>query len=134
MLQKGIGTPLADFQNIEELEAAINGTMWDKETDLALFNLVKGKAFGTINVTTAEEAAEPFIGRLIEHASNPGPETAETDDTAKKKAANGRKSANGGRKKQAAPSAEQPPAANERETIVDVTPTVDSTDGTEPTE
>ena len=75
--------------------------MWDKETDLALFNLVKGKAFGTINVTTAEEAAEPFIGRLIEHASNPGPETAETDDTAKKKAANGRKSANGGEKQAA---------------------------------
>jgi hypothetical protein len=55
---------LGDFKTIEQLEQAVTGTMWDKEIDLALFNLVKGQQFATINVGMADEAAEPFAGTM----------------------------------------------------------------------
>jgi hypothetical protein len=105
MAQRGIKTALGDFENIEQLEKAVTETMWDKETDLALFDHVKGQPFDTMNVGMADEAAEPFAGRLIDHATKAN----EEEEHPKKKAAsgktgNGRKKAgNGRRKKQAAP-------------------------------
>ena len=69
--QAGIRTPLDMLSTIADIERLVGEVAWDQERDLASYNAIKDQPFGTLNVNTADDAAEPFVDRLPSPADDP---------------------------------------------------------------